>query len=130
MLREGTCHDDAMVNGRAGSGAKVCVFPCAYTFQNVKWPSFIEHSNVARVISLILVTPFEVEIFIVLISQMKKLTRGVLLSPTYSISRMEFAYISVIRVGDESRKHMTGQNWNPIHKFLLNHSSSWSLYFP
>ncbi|KAF3825742.1 hypothetical protein GH733_006569 [Mirounga leonina] len=63
-------------------------------------------------------------------TEMKKLTQGVLLNPTYSAYPVEFAHISVTRAGDQSRKHITGQNGNPVHKFLLNHSSSWSLYCP
>lgn len=120
------------VNGRAGIGGEVLVSPERMPRLLKMWHGYhlLNTQNVPSIISLILVTHFEVEIFIVLTSQMKKLTQGVLLNPTYSACPVEFTYISVTRAGDQSRKHITRQNWNPVHKFLLNHSSSWSLYCP
>lgn len=59
--------------------------------------------NAPGIISLILLTHFEVEIFIVLISQMKKPTHGELLNPTESASPVEFAYVSVTR--DKQKAH-------------------------
>lgn len=132
LLRAGTCHDHTIVNGRAGIGPEGFVSPerMPTLFKMLNGYHLLNTQNVPNIISPIVITHFEVEIFIVLISQMKKVTQGMLLNPTYSASPVEFAYISVIRAGDERRKHIIGQNWNPIHKFLLNHSSSWSFYFP